>query len=276
MIETQKEKYRTIIQSASKHLALGDFDGREALYKKLRAANEALFAKKGASLTPEAMAALNKALEDVIAEDRQAIGLPFSSAAPAADSAQNPPIAGETEGSLRNSTDTPPKKSSGKGFFFGLVSGVALTAVVGGIAMATGYMPVGQSATGPATNSTLETLYKKDVAQIAVAGDYLEQIRNAIQSRQQKDATALTALFGGKFLPLAKVDRELARKMPKTLPKGTAIILRADATDHKILFNWPLCAAVQVAKPEMVDPKRAGNSLGCQNFGIWTAKAANW
>lgn len=60
------------------------------------------------------------------------------------------------------------------------------------------------------------------------------------------------------------------------MPSGSGIIVRADEKRYKILQNWPLCATMAFARPEMVDPKRRGNlQLGCAYFGVWNEAGEN-
>ena len=65
--------------------------------------------------------------------------------------------------------------------------------------------------------------------------------------------------------------------MPTTLPPGTAVVLRANAKDFKILLNWSLCPAASIARPELVDRVRSKpGTLACPYFGVWSQGAANW
>ena len=79
------------------------------------------------------------------------------------------------------------------------------------------------------------------------------------------------------YVPVSTLDPNLAKEMPATLPPGSTIIVKVDRKDYKILFNWTLCGAVSIAKPEMVDPVRTKiNTIGCPYFGLWTDGAAKW
>lgn len=122
----------------------------------------------------------------------------------------------------------------------------------------------------------IEELYQKNIAQIVPAADFLSNVKAEIVRWQKTRASRLTKIAGKKFVPLKDINDKLASQMPESLPPGSAVVVRANATDYKILFNWPLCATVQVARPDLVDPMRSVDGLGCAAFGLWTGKAANW
>ena len=123
----------------------------------------------------------------------------------------------------------------------------------------------------------LEAKYAKALRQLPEAEEFLTEVSDAVIEMQKKDRVALEAKAGKKFVGLKQLDPGLAEKMPKSLPPGSAMIVRANGRDFKILFNWTLCAAASVARPELVDHVRSKTDmLGCPFFGIWTRKAANW
>jgi hypothetical protein len=117
--------------------------------------------------------------------------------------------------------------------------------------------------------------YKATQPQVSVAVEFLHEVADAVIKAQGDDRKKLDATKG--FVPLAKFDPDLAKKIPSSLPRGSTIILKADPFNFKILFNWPLCGTVSISNPGMVDPVRAlPNTIGCPYFGLWTSGATNW
>lgn len=132
----------------------------------------------------------------------------------------------------------------------------------------------------PGSNSNAEILarqYDNTVSQLPAAMTFLREVSDAVVTMQKANRGKIEALASKDFIPLATFDAELAKRMPASLPAGSAIVLRADAFNFKILFNWTLCGAVRVSHPDMVDPLRGGaDVLGCPFFGLWTPEAAGW
>jgi len=118
--------------------------------------------------------------------------------------------------------------------------------------------------------------YDDNVGHMPEAMKFIRRVVDAVVERQKKDKASLEE-NAKKFVPLAKFDPELAKRMPKSLPPGTGIMLRADATNLKVLMNWTLCGVASITNPEMVDRKRNPQpSIGCPFFGLWTNGAADW
>jgi hypothetical protein len=143
-------------------------------------------------------------------------------------------------------------------------------------AAAVGYWPeqVARNADSPAQQ--LVQSYNKGAPHLHEANAFLQRIVDSVIDRQRRNRSAFAA-SANKFIPLAKFDQELAGSMPKTLPHGTAVIVRADAFNFKILMNWTLCGVASIASPDMVDPVRAsGMTVGCPYFGLWSSGAAKW
>jgi hypothetical protein len=123
----------------------------------------------------------------------------------------------------------------------------------------------------------LENKYETALPQVPIAVDFLNKVSDAVIAMQKSDRAGLEAKASKAFVSLAALDPELAKQMPAALPVGSAVIVRADRSDFKILFNWTLCGAVQIARPEMIDHVRDRvNGLGCPYFGLWTTGGANW
>lgn len=122
----------------------------------------------------------------------------------------------------------------------------------------------------------LKQIYSVQVALMPEAIGFIRRVMEEIGERQKRDKDSLETA-SKKFVPLRTFDPGLAKKMPKSLPPGTSIMLRANATDQKVLMNWTLCGVASISKPEMVDRKRTRVSgIGCPFFGLWTDGAAKW
>lgn len=312
MIEAQKEKYRRIITSNIDQLASGTAEDREAVYGKLRTANETILDRKRDSLSPEDADALRRALEEVIAEDRLRAAQHDEMAAEPVEAVEDSsaePLAAEpaiqltaevplrvdassdaeaghaeTESRLAEDEATsepapaslPALAQSRTRLLLGAAAGAAFVLVGGFAATVAGLLSFSQPGEAAATSTpSLESLYLVNLPKVRPAVDFLEKVRTGLASRQ-KNGERLPDDLARKFVSLDKVDAELAAAMPADLPKGTAIVVRANQDDYKILYNWTLCATVQIAQPEMVDPKRKNEGLGCSHFGIWSQNAESW
>jgi hypothetical protein len=151
----------------------------------------------------------------------------------------------------------------------GLLFGALLALVIWAI------LPASQD--GNQVLESLERKYNETLPQVPVAVDFLRKVSDTVITLQKTDRAGLEAKAAKSFIALRKLDPELAAQMPATLPPGSSVIVRANGFDFKILFNWTLCGAVQIAEPAMVDHVRSkADVLGCPYFGIWTPTAANW
>lgn len=125
--------------------------------------------------------------------------------------------------------------------------------------------------------AVLEHKYASALPQIPIAVDYLNKVSDAVIALQKKDRAGLEAKASKRFVALRVLDPVLAKQVPASLPAGSSVIVRADGFNFKILFNWTLCGAVQLARPELIDHVRDKiNGIGCPYFGLWTSGAANW
>lgn len=121
-----------------------------------------------------------------------------------------------------------------------------------------------------------ERAYKEHADQMPVAIGYLREVTEAIVARQNNDRPSLVK-SEKTFISLAGFDAQLAKKLPPSLPPGTSVIVRASATDFKVLMNWTLCGIASISNPEMVDKVRSKvATIGCPYFGMWTSSAATW
>ena len=124
---------------------------------------------------------------------------------------------------------------------------------------------------------SLERRYNETLPQVPVALDFLRRVSDSVIAMQKTDRAGLEEKAAKSFIALRKLDPELAAQLPKTLPPGSSVIVRANGFDFKILFNWTLCGAVQISQPALVDRVRSkADVLGCPYFGLWTPAAANW
>jgi hypothetical protein len=154
-----------------------------------------------------------------------------------------------------------------------LVAGALLGGVAAAATMMVGFhfRPIGPVAV------ELKRQYDETRPLMPAAVDYLHRVAEAVIGMQRTDPAALEAKAANKFVPVAALDPELAKKLPSSMPAGSGVLVRADKDDYKILFGWTLCGAARFAKPEMVDPVRTrANVLGCPFFGVWTPGAAKW
>lgn len=125
--------------------------------------------------------------------------------------------------------------------------------------------------------AVLEHKYASALPQIPVAVDFLNKVSDAVIAMQKKDRAGLEAKASKRFVALKVLDPALAKLVPASLPTGSAVIVRADGFNFKILFNWTLCGAMEIARPELIDHVRDKiNGIGCPYFGLWTSGAANW
>lgn len=158
---------------------------------------------------------------------------------------------------------------------------IAAIALLAGIALGAG-VPLYLNAQGAQSGKErkafgeLQQTYRDNVSLMPEATKFIRQVVDAVVERQKRDKASLQA-SATTFVPLAKFDPELAKQLPRSLPPGTSMMLRADATDLKVLMNWTLCGVASISHPEMVDKKRAPQpSVGCPFFGLWTNGAADW
>lgn len=161
--------------------------------------------------------------------------------------------------------------------------GVAFVALLAGVVLGAGVASYIHTQSLPtasggeeASFDELRQIYSDQVALIPEATQYIRQVVDVIVERQKRDRTSME-ISAKAFIPLAKFDPEVAKEMPKSLPPGTGILVRADATNLKVLMNWTLCGVASISNPEMVDRKRTPKpTIGCPYFGLWTDGAANW
>ena len=124
----------------------------------------------------------------------------------------------------------------------------------------------------------LERQYRNSLPQVQPAIEFLRKVTDSVMALQKSDRAMLEEKAAKKFVQLKVLDEKLASDMPRSLPRDSVVTVRANRTDFKVLFNWPLCGAVKITQPGLVDPARAksGDVLGCTHFGFWTPGAAGW
>jgi hypothetical protein len=281
MHDEKVAKYQEVLQRALSNLDARNSAEREAAYDKLRKANEALLEKNQRSFGPEVAAQLRETLETMISDHRrQSDGPDIEGSPPGLGDIAAPAEKADAEEPIHQEADNWGSFRLGNHLIAGVIGaflGAALTTAVLMTLSAIGLFSTSPIEDEPAAvGVALATAYEANLPEVEAAATFLEQVREEVITRQQNDAAGLTAVAGTKFVKLKVAMAELATQSPKTLPKGSEVILRADATGFKILFNWPLCATVQYARPDLVDPVRARNVLGCSHFGVWNEAGAKW
>lgn len=267
MSELQIQKYKDILRRSVETLETNDPAEREAGYEKLRLALEALLAKSQTSMGPEVASALGHALENMIEEHRSGRDR-MDSSEQAPDDGQFAPVPDEAIARPARS------RSASYTFLGGVLLGVAVSAALGAGFAAAGIVSVSEKA--PAGSDPITLAYQANLPLIGVAEAFLERVRREVVGRQASDPEGLGKVAGEKFVELKNLAPELAKQIPKELRRNSTVTLRADASGYKILFNWPLCATVQFAKPELLDPVRKPAVLGCRGFGLWNEAGAAW
>jgi hypothetical protein len=157
-----------------------------------------------------------------------------------------------------------------------IVSALAGGAILGCIATAAAMILGLQFQPYSPVAAKLMQQYEATAPLLPAAVDYLDKVRDAVVAMQKSDPAALEAK-ASKYVSIGSFDPALAKEFPKTMPTGSSIVIRANRNDYKILFNWTLCGAARIAKPELVDPVRIRTDVfGCPYFGLWTPGAARW
>lgn len=164
----------------------------------------------------------------------------------------------------------PKKRSLPRAFLLGLLIGAV---VAGGATVAFLRLPGASSA--QTVQAQFDKPFEAGAKQLPIAEAYLRMVMDAVFKRPKNDAAFRKS--EKRLIPLKDFDPDLAKQMPTGLPPGSAVTIRADGNDVKLLMSWQLCGVAQILKPELVDPRRSGaNMIGCPNFGVWTEGAANW
>lgn len=303
MLEKQKEKYRGYILRLAQGVDVSDPVARSSIYARLEKANEDMIVKNGAAFGEDHIDMLRSALSEAIAEYETGFMLP-PRAEPASDDhdgrqgeahdaaihgeeARDPADAlsapfdhgdtvGEHEGSEASAEPVIVRDSaSGRNtLLLGLVAGAVAMFVCLYALTATGIASVSFDSKKIARSNYVETAFSKQEAQVQQARDYLGKMRDTVIKMQKDNADKLTKTAGAKAVPLRALDKSLAAAMPKSLPKGTTALVRANGKGYKVLLNSPLCSTVELADLALVDPVRKRVGLGCSFFGMWNADGA--
>jgi hypothetical protein len=265
MTELQIQKYKETLSRSVALLATKSPEEREAGYEKLRRAVDALLKKPELSAGPEVASMLRDSLEEMIQARRSGSG-------DEAKSGETPDVglASPASHAIGAAQAAQPSRHS---FTLGAFAGLVIAVVLGGGLAWSGVLSAFDKVPG---SSAMAAAYEENLPLIEIAEAFLERVREEVIGLQAKDPEGLTKLAGEKFVPLKTVAPELAGELPKPLRKGSSVVVRADTTGYKILFNWPLCATVQFAKPHLLDPVRKSSVLGCTHFGVWNETGAEW
>jgi hypothetical protein len=172
-------------------------------------------------------------------------------------------------------TDARASKSEGSRNIGNYLIGAAGGAVIAGAAVfGASAMGFGSSPAPSEEHAKFDQLYAAGQPYVGAAKNYLEAVRQAVVAMQKSDPAKL-APAEKTFVSLTVAMGNAAPK-PPALPKGSYVIVRADAKNYKILMAGPLCATMQFASPEIVEPQRDAGVLGCAYFGLWSAGAQEW
>lgn len=266
-MDNYTSKYRTLLEKILDGVDTSDRAAVEAGYGRLREANERMLAGNPRFAETGRDHAMRVSVESVIAGHAAAL----ESAADTA--AQN-------EGGDLTPAPAAAKRAPAVPvltFVVGLVVGAAM---IGGLAFAGIIGPVASdnaavsAGPGDERGALWEAEYQAALPLVEASAELLGKVEEEIVKRQRDDSAAVAKLFGGKFLALRAFDPKLAGAIPKGLPRGSRVILSADAKAYKVLIAGPLCRTVALARPELVDPKRKGDGLNCTHFGRWNEAGA--
>lgn len=294
MLEKQKEKYRNYIQRLSQDADVSAGDVRQVIYAKLQKANEDMISKNRDSFGDDYVELLRRALSETIAENeaRYNTGTNSTAEPDPIDELHQSTVAdealahdaGEYNEAEQVTYATPQlsgtpaasKPRFNQSVLIGLALGALATIVILYGLTASGIASVSFNGQQIARNSYVTTAYAEQEPQVQVARDFLVKVRDAVIAMQKKDAAAVTKVAGSKLVPLKALDRKLASQLPKSLPTGTQVSVRANDKGYKILLDSPLCSTVELADIALVDPVRKRVGLGCTHFGMWNAGGAKF
>jgi hypothetical protein len=259
-----KQRYRDLIRKGVESTGRDDPQARQAVYDKLRSANEAMLVKKGNAYSPGQSADIRRSLEEAIAEYEGTYSSAMFNVA-----GRNASAATAADASAHRPEQT-------RSYLTGALAGIAAVLLLGILLIGTGFLTLSTDRAQAARSETVERELVAAGTQLRDALALLDKVRAEVIKRQQQDPAALTNLAGAKFIGLPAFDPALQRAFPKTLPKGSAVVLRADGAAYKIIVNWPLCPATKLLRPDLVDPVRDVPGLACGGFGIWNSAGAKF
>lgn len=264
-----KQRYSDLIRKGVESTGRDDPDARGAVYDKLRTANEAMLAKKRDIYTASQSADIRRSLEEAIADHEKAFSPAMFDAAE-----EEPPVFQTAAQPAAAERPNPRRASSRSQLAIGALAGIVIATLLGWLMATMGLLGSSVDPAQAARSEIVERGLAAADAPLRDAVAFLDQVRDEVVKRQKQDPAALEKLAGTKYIGLAAFDPELQKALPKTLPKGSAMLLRANKSSYKILLNWPLCPAVKFLRPDLVDPVRDLPGLSCAMFGVWNAPGA--
>lgn len=286
MNNESKQRYRELIRKGVESTGRQDAESRRAIYDKLRFANETMLAKKGTSYSASQSADIRRALDEAIAEHDNDVSMIAAEAEPddhMNDSGPEAPIDPRPSmaefASPATAKEATTMRRPGRRWPLvlpGIAAGVAGVVFLGWLLIAAGALSISFDRTKIAQNALVQRELTAAAPAMQDTVAFLEKIRAAVVKRQKEDAAGLTSLAGSKFIGLAAFDAGLQRELPKRLPRGSGVNLRADGTAYKIIFNYPFCPTAKLLRPDMVDPVRDVKGLGCAGFGVWNEAGAKF
>lgn len=114
----------------------------------------------------------------------------------------------------------------------------------------------------------------RDTAEKEIA--LLERIENAVLERQRTDGAGLAKAAGRRFQKIEDVMPEFDAERESLGDDRLNITIRANADDYKVLFTTPMCGTVRFMRPELLDPRRFDEGIGCRAFGAWNEGGAQF
>jgi hypothetical protein len=264
-------KYRLVCENALRRLTADlkpdDVAGRDVAYARIRESNETFIRNNREKFGANSASAFRSVVEEVIAHDSHNGKI----AAPASGADKKPVFGDENKASIFENPARPAANlrnlsydGSRRSSLIGGLIGFALASFVGFAVWVIGAPPADEVTRQELFNAK----FAKALPQIEAAVQYLDRVEQEI-----------VAVAGKKFVSLDKVLPELAKEMPAAMPARTGMLVRATAKGYKIVFRSRLCAAVEFARPELLDRVREPANtagLGCEYFGVWNKAGARF
>lgn len=276
-MDTYKDKYRQFLDKALQDVDPHDDAAIRTVFRRLRDANEKMLQKQPRLAQTADGQKLRELVEEVIAE-RASAARPARPEKPVPPAKTPPPASESPAGKPAQPTPRAAPRPRARswlppvaGFIAGLM--LAVAGAVGAIFFGVADISMGAQAERKAV---LEREYQRALPQLEAMLGYLARIEAEVQRRQREDPEGLESLAGERLVVVRQFDAALAAELPANQQRGTVVSLRATRDGYKILSNWILCRTAAVARPDLVDPRRAGEGLNCSHFGLWNEAGAGF
>lgn len=261
--DTLADKYRSTFEKALLRLTAGltddDVLGRAGVHARMRESNENIIAQNAEKLGPEGAAILRDVLDTVISESNAETQIPVA--------VHDHPASKIDDRSAK--PDAGP--ASSRSVAMGVLLGICISGLLAFVLSWLGAMNVSADIGTAGRTRDFEERFAQSYPKVEIAAGFLELAEKEIIRRQQTDGPTLAAIAGEKFVPIATVSQDLVKRIPPEMPANTVLLVRADAQAYKIVFRSALCTATEFVRPELIDPVRKSESLGCEFFGVWNA-----